>query len=398
MVSIIIRPLETPVVKIDYKKKIDRLWNFLFFIYGLRVNRDSVNSMIRVRCILVTINTTLQAFTLLHYLVAAVYGLKQQIVKDEIAFFINFLNIVMSVLLSVITSLILQYRKEKFRRLYTKLALSCDNDFIQSLYKTTAVYLGLTALVPMCSVISACFGYNGKLSKYYNVLLFVGGNLSDEMLYYVKYLMLGQFLFILAFDVYFVDSMIVYFANVCKMVARHFWLLNQKLQILLLNGRNFRMDELNRLRQRHEQICDLVREMNELFSPLIVIWLLVMTVSLCVDIRAVSMVQFTAYYNIFFVCKVTDRICLLVLLFKAASRVNNEAHFMSEKSLTSIIMMPHNEDKLHHYDLNYILFCLRLGNTNIGISASGLFLLNATSFLSLTGSVITYVIVLTQSS
>uniref|UniRef100_T1JMZ0 Gustatory receptor n=1 Tax=Strigamia maritima TaxID=126957 RepID=T1JMZ0_STRMM len=388
----------------SYEQKFENLWNFLFWINGLQVNNNA--SWLygeKMRSVAVIINTTLHLVTAVHYLLAVLYGVDTYIKINSLHAYIGFLNGFLCAFVSICSLLVLKCRKKKFLLFYRKLAFSDDGNFLKCLYKTTSIYLFLLFLVPIFTVTSITVGYNRTVASNFTSVLMFGLDDSSQLFYYAKILTFCQFLFVLIFCKYSVDSMIVYFVHICKKIARKFRILNQKLQLALVNQRSLRFNDFNHLRQRHQQICQLTEEVNQLFSPLIAIWLLGLAVSLCFDLRAFKM-QFAVFYNLFFGIKILGEICLLILVFKTSAEVNSEAHYMNERILTSTISWRvksehhFSEVQNYYYSLNYILFSQRLSTSSIGITASGLFLINASSFLTMSASVLTYVIVLYQTS
>uniref|UniRef100_T1JLM9 Gustatory receptor n=1 Tax=Strigamia maritima TaxID=126957 RepID=T1JLM9_STRMM len=382
-----------------YKERLKFIWKLTFSPYGIDVYKGNCS---RGKKLIMLISALIQLIIILHQLLSIIYTL---------AFGLSILQLTFYTTLTVGTfssvySLWTLYRKRIAVAKLLNNTIDQWNDRAVSSKKvwkcTLVTCLGLFTMSigeTLCTLVDIS-SQNTEGIQIYAAVYFFGVQLAEEHPYIARMVIAVEFFIVLLVCGQFVNISVCFFIQLCHVSFFRFNRLNAKVERLLTSGRQLTSFELHEYRQQHQHACEVTKELSSLWSPLMVVWLLGFIFSLLFDLRALWKSNSTLFL-IGYSIDISKQLWLLIGLYKVASIVNTEAHQLGEKLVTLSLSQPTKEftqaDQMNYY-VNYLLLSQRLISTRVGITVSGLFLLNTSSFLAMTGTVLTYIIVLYQST
>uniref|UniRef100_T1JID1 Gustatory receptor n=1 Tax=Strigamia maritima TaxID=126957 RepID=T1JID1_STRMM len=384
-----------------YTKRLKSIWKYMFNAYGLHVYKGDVT---HGRKLFMLVLAVVQTIVFIHQLVSICYNFAFSTTISQLSFYAALL---VSTFASVSSMGTFYKRRIAVAQLLNNLTDQLNRKFHDSkkVWVATLVsFIGpfaLCILEAFCSILEIALQDNEGMDKFSGVYFF-GVKPREKYLIIAKLLICFEYFIVLLVSVEFINISVGFFAHLCHMVYFRFNRLNMKLEKLLVNGKQLSSFDLQEYRKNHQLVCDETKELSDLWSPLCVFWILGFILNLCFDLRALWIKGNSPLFMIGFSADIARQLWLMFALFKVASHINTEAHKLGEKLVTLTVSQPSNDEYTHgdqmNHHVNYLLLSERLVNTSVGISVSGLFLLNASSFLSMAGTVMTYLIVLYQSS
>uniref|UniRef100_T1JDU3 Gustatory receptor n=1 Tax=Strigamia maritima TaxID=126957 RepID=T1JDU3_STRMM len=379
-----------------YAIKLKSFWRNAFSIYGIDMCSDGKVSQ-RNQTIF-AILALIQFTILLHFMVSNIYTILSESTITKIGYYAG---LIVSGFISVYNMWSMNKRRKTMSKLHDDAIshLSGYTECVKKLWNycviTSVCLLTLCIVDGLCSVVEVL---EANVQVYnFTSLYFFNIDIADEDLYITRIVVAIEFFTVLFVSAEFVNLSVGFFTHMCHLVYYRFKHLNVKLEKILRSGKQLSNYDLFEYRKKHQLACEVTEELSCVWSPLILFWLFGFILSLCFDLRALNL-QGSCLQVIAYGTDILRQLWLIFELFKAASLVNVEAHKLTEKLVTFSISKSAlmDTDQMDYY-VNYLLLNERLINTRIGINASGLFLLNYSSFLSMVGTVLTYVIVLYQS-
>uniref|UniRef100_T1JK10 Gustatory receptor n=1 Tax=Strigamia maritima TaxID=126957 RepID=T1JK10_STRMM len=381
-----------------YADRLKFIWKSAFLAYGFDVYSYTVS---RRKEVVMCAMTIIQLIILLHHTISIIYTIAVELSISKVSFYAT-------LIVSSFTSVCNLWAMYRMRFGLAKLLhnaidhLKDNTQCLKKLWLWSLIGCGCLSIMSfiemLCGVVDVLTQDNIVIYNYTCVYLF-GLKLAEEDLYIARGIIAFEFFVILLLTGVFVNISVSFFIHLCHMLFYQFKQLNENFLRVLKSGKPLSCCDLTEFRKKHQHACETADELSRFWSPLIVIWLLGFILSLCFDLRALWLKN-SPLFMVGFTIDFVRQLWLLVSLFKVASLVNVEAHKLAEVLVTFSMDKPigvnNNSDQMLYY-VNYMLLSDRLANTRIGINASGLFLLNASSFISMAGTVLTYVIVLYQS-
>uniref|UniRef100_T1JL73 Gustatory receptor n=1 Tax=Strigamia maritima TaxID=126957 RepID=T1JL73_STRMM len=381
----------------EYANMLKSFWCYAFAIYGVNMCTESHESR-KKRIVFIALAIT-QLFIFFHYISCFIYTIALGFTVSGLSFYTSMLA---CICLSIFNLWTMNRRKVAMTKLLDESIsyLSGHPECTKRLWRYSFIpSIGLFAMTIAEALFSSAevFTRDNAGICNYTTIYFFKISFADKYLYIARILIGVEFIVSVLICVGFVNISVWFFNHMCHLVFYRFKHLNMKLEELFRSGKQLSSFHLAEYRAQHQLACQVTVELSCLWSPLIVVWIFGFILGLCFDIRALK-VEFPTLFLITFLADIFRQLWLIVGLFKAASLVNVEAHKLAVKLVTFPISKSAltDADQMEYY-VNYLLLSERLVNTRIGINASGLFLLNASSFLSMAGAVLTYVIVLFQS-
>uniref|UniRef100_T1JNC9 Gustatory receptor n=1 Tax=Strigamia maritima TaxID=126957 RepID=T1JNC9_STRMM len=376
---------------------INRVWRVVFRAYGLHL--DMLNPTCDSKCwkknIYVAFIQFLYVITSLHFLLVIIC---YRIEKRQFGFTV--VSIAITELIVLSTARILLKRQRKIRAIYRKIVfgLFTAKDLLTKFEQSTKLYLFIHLVITgMLNIIYISLEASGGFLQQISIL--GHAQIGIQNVYFTSATILLDYSIYLVFCII-TDLIFVYYAHLCAGLALNFVLFNRCLEAEL-RATSLTPSKLNVLRHRFEHISSLVDEISQLFSPIIFFWISSFVFNICLDIGTFKemaltscILEFTAHTLLF-----VKEITYLLLILKASAQINTQAHIMQRRLYTKVIDDSRDRDASKFiFCTNYLLFSETVSSCNVGISVSGLFTLNVTSILSIAGTVLTYSIVLYQTS
>uniref|UniRef100_T1JMM1 Gustatory receptor n=1 Tax=Strigamia maritima TaxID=126957 RepID=T1JMM1_STRMM len=394
----LIKMKPTSKLLIDYAVKLKSFWSIVFNMFGLAMCSDGIVSRKKktIMCLLAILQLTI----LLHYIVCYINTIA---LESTISKFGHYSGLIINGSMSVFTLWVMHKRRISMTKLLDNSIhyLNKHTEYVKILWNHSLIpSLGLFAMTiaGTCIAVVDVFIQDNSVIRKYSAMYLLRTNLAEEDLYIARVVMSVEFVVSLLVSVGFVSITVWFFICMCHLVFYRFKCLNMKLEKILTSGEQLSSFDLAEYRKEHQLACQVTEELSCLWSPLIGFWIFGLVLNLTFDLRSFQMGTSTLFM-IAYMTDIIRELWLLVSLFKAGSIVNIEAHKLAEKLVTSNISKSRSASTNEQidYNINYVLLTERLVSTRIGINASGMFLLNASSFLHMAGTVVTYVIVLYQS-
>uniref|UniRef100_T1IP30 Gustatory receptor n=1 Tax=Strigamia maritima TaxID=126957 RepID=T1IP30_STRMM len=380
----------------EYSHKFNRLWLRLFWLYGLELNNVEGNQLPMWRK---------RAIILLPRLLSVLIIVRQVILTIRLQryeIFVLFFPATLFHGISIITVLVLHKREEKFSTLFkilSELTLkSSDNVKRTGRYIYIALFVNatFTAAYFICNCIT--------ITAYAHKFLATNLLMQTEFNYFLlRVYLFAETTFNTIFRQFFLYITLIYFSNICKLLSLASEALNYDMERAFVSKSELTNAKLNEFRRRYQDLTRLAEKISEIFSPILLVWLLSFILVFCLRIRSFKMfhelvVGLQFYYAI-------DACYLLfgiILIFQNSSQFHSQISNLKGK--ISQIMITNDDDKFGAFvnkeciSTNCLLFSLSLiADNNVGINVSGLFLLSAFSFLTMVSTVMTYVILVYQS-
>uniref|UniRef100_T1JNV2 Gustatory receptor n=1 Tax=Strigamia maritima TaxID=126957 RepID=T1JNV2_STRMM len=381
----------------EYAIRLKSFWSYAFAIFGIDMCKRGQESR-KKRIVFIALAIT-QLFIFFHYISCLIYNFALESTVSGLSFYTGMLA---CICLSIFNLWTMNRRKVAMTKLLDEsiFFLSGHPECTKCLWRYSLIpSIGLFAMTIAEASFSSVevFTRDNAGIRNLTAMHLFKINFAIEYLYIARILISVEFIVSVLICMGFVNISVWFFNHMCHLVFYRFKHLNMKLEELLRSGKQLSSFDLAEYRAQHQLACQVTEELSCLWSPLIVVWMFGFILGLCFNMKALQ-VEFRALFLIAYLTDISRQLWLIVGLFKAASLVNVEAHKLAVKLVTFPIsqLAFTDADKMEYY-FNYLLLSERLVNTRIGINASGLFLLNASSFLSMAGTVLTYVIVLYQS-
>uniref|UniRef100_T1JHC0 Gustatory receptor n=1 Tax=Strigamia maritima TaxID=126957 RepID=T1JHC0_STRMM len=384
-------------------KFINRVWRVLFGVFGLQLDLlRPCDSKCWRKNICAAFTQFLYVVTSLHIDFIIIY---HHIEYDthNVLFTFAVATLLISQLIVFSTAIICRKRQKKISAIYGKIVfgLSTAGRLLNKLDKSTKLYFFIVLVTSvMTSIIDILM--ETSIGSFLQRCILIHAKMGIQNDYFNTATATLDLSVYLVF-VLFMDIMFVYFAHLCAGLALNFVLFNRCLEAKVYSM-SLTPSKLNVLRHRFEYISGLVDEVGYLFSPLILFWILSLVSNICLNIQTLKKLKSTS--DIFYIISRVLQfvrgfrgITYLVLILKDSAQINTQAHLMKRRLYTKVMDESRDRDasKLI-FCTNYLVFSETVSNSNVGISVSGLFTLNATSILSIAGTVLTYSIVLYQTS
>uniref|UniRef100_T1JP10 Gustatory receptor n=1 Tax=Strigamia maritima TaxID=126957 RepID=T1JP10_STRMM len=383
----------------EYTIKLKSFWSNILSIYGLFMFSDGKIS--RKQKTIFCVLSILQLTIWLHYIICFI---NTTALESSISKFGYYSGLVVNSSMSVFSLWLMNRRRISMTKLlnnsinYLGKHTQCmKHIWLYSLIPSVCL-LGISFVEVLCSVVDVIIQDNREIRNY-SALYFFKVYLEDEYLFIAQSVISVGFVVSFYVSTEFINISVWFFTHTCHLVFYRFKYLNVKLEKILRSDKQLSSFDLAEYRKEHQLACQVTEELRDLWSPLIFFWIFGLILNLCFALRGLHFSNSTLFM-IAYVADVVRQLWLLIGLFKAGSIVNIEAHRLAEKLVTFSVSKSSSLSTLKEqmdYNINYMLLCERLINTRIGISASGMFLLNSSSFLSMAATVLTYVIVLYQS-
>uniref|UniRef100_T1JJY0 Gustatory receptor n=1 Tax=Strigamia maritima TaxID=126957 RepID=T1JJY0_STRMM len=380
----------------EYAVRLKSFWSYAFAIFGIDMCIRGHES--RKKRIVFIVLAIIQLIIFFHYITGLIHNVALESTITKLS---GYASIFACICVSIFNFWFMNRRRVAMTKLLDDSIsyLSGHPECTKRVWQYSLIpSIGLFAItLAQASFASAdVFTKDNAGIRTYNTLF----SLADEYLYITRIVVGVEFIVSVLICVGFGNISVWFFNHMCHLVFYRFKHLNMKLEELLRSGKQLSSFHLAQYRAQHQLACQVTEELSCLWSPLIVIWMFGFILGFCFAMRALQ-TKLSIFLLLAFLADISRQLWLIVGLFKAASLVNVEAHKLAVKLVTFPISKSAftDADKVicMEYYFNYLLLSERLVNTRIGINASGLFLLNGSSFLSMVGTVLTYVIVLYQS-
>uniref|UniRef100_T1JJA1 Gustatory receptor n=1 Tax=Strigamia maritima TaxID=126957 RepID=T1JJA1_STRMM len=370
---------------------INRVWRVLFGVFGLQLDILGIqyNSKCWKKIIFAVFTRLLHAFNILHYIVVFLYRHED---------FFGLVSMTYTQLIAFYTAIICLKREKKISATYHEIVfnLSPAEDLLKTFDRRTKLYF-VILIATTATLTANHIAKEIDNDHYHDIYRTIHAQLGIHNHYFSNITALIDYLEILVFSYWFMDVMFVYFAHLCAGLELNFVLINRCLEAEL-RATSLTPSKLSILRHKYDYISGLVDKISELFSPLILLWISSLVSGLCFDIRALQSASKTGLIFSYsrFIVQIFRATIFLFLILKMASEINTQAHLMKRKLFTKVI--DERDSSRVSFYVNYLLFGETINSFNVGISVSGLFTLNVSSFISIVGTILTYTIVLYQTA
>uniref|UniRef100_T1JMP8 Gustatory receptor n=1 Tax=Strigamia maritima TaxID=126957 RepID=T1JMP8_STRMM len=387
-------------ISLAYESKLNCLWSSLFSLYGVRISNGG-RTLKGTRKGVIFLIICIQLAIFIHYSSAIVFG---TVIGQGVQTAAFLIPLAINALLAVLCVGILYRRSYQLFCFNNRLirVIHVRKDWAVKTWRHAIINLlftQMTMVLASGSAIVALVTADQETGQLLTQLYLPGAKLEPENMHF-GLILLGIEFTVLAFSCMMcLNVTISFYAHICYLLALYFKKFNLDVKLYLLKGKIMNSSQLNYFRYKHQEICKDTEIISKLFSPCLVLCIFGFIINVCFDLRTLKGRPPILLF-IGFTVGALRHFILLLQLFYDAAELNKNAHEIGEKFVT--LFTPEakleSQQQNRQYILNYILFSQRLLNTQIGVTASGLFILNTASFLSMTGTVLTYVIVLYQTA